>query len=81
MRITEIVALLTAERDRLDAAIKALSDPATHHAKPSRKAMVAPSALTGAPPVARKRKPLTAAQKKAHSERMKAFWAERRKKN
>jgi hypothetical protein len=78
MATEHILSLLIAERDKLTKAIEALSGtarPASSVAKVSGAATPA-----AAPAKKRKRKPLTPAQKKAHSERMKAFWAARRKK-
>jgi hypothetical protein len=88
MQTEHIVALLVAERDRLQRAITALQGSAVvkRRGRPAR--AVAAAAPVSAPPVAaaapapkarKKRKALTPAQKKAHSERMKAFWAARRK--
>ena len=70
MPIEQIVSLLVAERDRLNLAIEALQGSARRRAA---------AASTGAPARARKRKPMSAAKKKAQSERMKAFWEARRK--
>jgi hypothetical protein len=70
MQIEQIVTLLVAERDRLNRAITALEGSAGH------KSAGSPAA---AAPKTRKRKARTAAQRKAHSERMRAFWAARRK--
>jgi hypothetical protein len=75
MQTEQIVALLVAERDRLNRAIDALQGPAKRRGRPP--ASAATSAPTGRP---RKRKARTAAQRKAQSERMRAFWAARRKK-
>jgi hypothetical protein len=81
MGISEIVGLLIAERDRLERAIQALGAPAKRRGRPPRAAV--PAAVTAASlaPATqpRKRKALSPAQRKAHSERMKAFWAARRK--
>jgi hypothetical protein len=81
MQTEQIVALLVAERDRLNRAIEALngsSKPAKATAAP---APVKTKASAAAPSATSKktRKPLTAAQRKAHSERMREFWAARRK--
>jgi hypothetical protein len=78
MATEHILSLLIAERDKLSKAIEALGG-ATKPAS-SAKAAEAPAPTASAPAKTRKRKPLSAAQKKAHSERMKAFWAARRKK-
>ena len=80
MATEHILSLLIAERDKLSNAIEALGGTPKHVASPT-KAIEAPEpAAAAAPKKRRKRKPLSAAQKKAHSERMKAFWAARRKK-
>jgi hypothetical protein len=78
MATEHILSLLIAERDKLSKAIEALGGTPKPVASPS-KAIEAPATETAAPKK-RHRRPLTAAQKKAHSERMKAFWAARRKK-
>jgi hypothetical protein len=75
MATDHILTLLIAERDKLNKAIDALGGTT----KPAGPAAVAAPRVAAAPKK-RKRKPLTAAQKKAHSDRMKAFWAARRKK-
>lgn len=75
MPIDQILSLLVAERDRLNRAIQALQAGS----KGSRPAAKIASSAKPAPAAKRRRKPMSAAQKKAHSERMKAFWAERRK--
>ena len=80
MAINEIVAMLVAERDRLNRAIEALQGPAKRRGRPpasSAATVAAPAAAVK--PARRKRRKLTAAEKKAASERMKAFWAARRK--
>jgi hypothetical protein len=78
MATEHILSLLIAERDKLNKAIEALGGTTTPVSRPS-KVAEAPAVLA-APPSVKKRRPLTPAQKKAHSERMKAFWAARRKK-
>jgi hypothetical protein len=81
MEIEQIVTLLVVERDKLSRAIAALGGGAKHPGRPPKKA-AAPTQGVAQPasvPSKRKRKPMTAAQRKAHSERMKAFWAARRK--
>lgn len=80
MATEHIVSLLLAERDRLTRAIDALQGPAKRRGRPPRAAAAAPAASSPAKAKpARKRRKLTAAEKKAASERMKAFWAARRK--
>jgi hypothetical protein len=76
MQTEQILALLVAERDRLNRAIDALGGPAKRRGRPpgSGKTVAVPVVAT-AP---RKRRGRTAAERKAQSERMKAFWAKRR---
>lgn len=67
---TEALRLLIAERDRLNQAIAVLSRAEASGPSPD------------AEPAAKKRRgrpPMTLAQKKAQSEKMKAYWAKRRK--
>lgn len=71
MQTEQIVSLLVAERDRLNRAIEALQGGARRRGRPPGSA----STATGV----RKRRPRTAEQRRAHSERMKAYWAARRK--
>jgi hypothetical protein len=77
MGTTEIIGMLIAERDRIERAIQALGNPSKRRGRPPESKGA--TAGIAAPGNARGRKPMTAAQKKAHSERMKAFWAARRK--
>ena len=75
MPIEQIVSMLVAERDRLNRAIQALQGGS----KSPSPAAKSSSSAAPASAAKRSRKPMSPAQKKAHSERMKAFWAERRK--
>jgi hypothetical protein len=82
MEIQQIVSLLVSERDRLSRAIEALGGGGKRRGRPRRNAATAPIhdiAPAASLPRQRTRKPMTAAQRKAHSARMKAFWAARRK--
>jgi hypothetical protein len=69
MATEHILSLLIAEREKLSKAIEALRGASAPKVTPA-----------ATPAKTRKRKPLTAAQKKAHSARMSAFWAAKRKK-
>ncbi|MGA3189723.1 MAG: hypothetical protein ABSF22_21660 [Bryobacteraceae bacterium] len=86
MATEHIISLLIAERDKLNKAIEALGGSTTPVSRPSKSsespaaAPVVPAATPVAAAATKTRKPLTAAQKKHQSERMKAFWAARRKK-
>jgi hypothetical protein len=82
MGINEIVGLLIAERDRIERAIQALGGTsAKRRGRPPRTAVPVAAAVASPAPATQpgKRKGLSPAQRKAHSERMKAFWAARRK--
>jgi hypothetical protein len=81
MGISEIVGMLIAERDRIERAIQALGAPAKRRGRPPKAAAPAPVVVASPAPAKQpgKRKGLSPAQRKAHSERMKAFWAARRK--
>lgn len=74
MPTEHIVALLIAERDKLNRAIEALQQPGRRRGRPPKNPLAAPA--VGAP---QKRRGRTAAQKKAQSERMKRYWAKRKK--
>jgi hypothetical protein len=79
MATEHILSLLIAERDKLNKAIEALGGTTTPVSRPS-KVPDAPAPVAASVPAVRTRKPLSPAQKKKQSERMKAFWAARRKK-
>jgi len=72
MPTDQILQLLIAERERLNRAIEALQGPARRRGRP-------PAGITIAAPAAPARRKRTAAQNKAQSERMKAYWAKRRR--
>ena len=90
--IAQAIADRQGEIDRLQAEIKALTDveqllgasaPALRSASRRSSPRKATAASTESQPEAkpqRKRREMTAAEKKAVSERMTAYWAERRKK-
>jgi hypothetical protein len=86
MAIDNIVALLLAERDRLNRAIEALQGSTKRRGRPpgsgSKAAAVVTASHAGpakAAAPARKQRNLSPAQRKAASERMKAYWAAKRK--
>ncbi len=74
MPIDHILTLLIAERDKLNRAIEALQGSAKRLGRPPQ------NPLTAAAPIAKKRKRQSAARRKAQAERMKAYWAAKRKK-
>jgi D-Tyr-tRNAtyr deacylase len=73
MATEHILSLLISERDRLNKAIEALGGSTRHLGRPSKSFEAAAATHKG-------RRTFTAAQKKQQSERMKAYWAARRKK-
>jgi hypothetical protein len=82
MDTNQIVAVLIQERDRLNRAIEALSGSVKRRGRPPRTAATQAAPTTPAAKVATpkpRRKARSAAQLKAHSERMKAYWAKKRK--
>jgi len=79
MPTDQILTLLVAERDKLNRAIEVLGAPVKRRGRPPKNPLAtAASPMAVAPPVKR-RKPRSAAQRKAQAERMKAYWAKRRK--
>jgi hypothetical protein len=76
MPTEHIVALLIAERDRLNRAIEALQGPIKRRGRPPKNLVT-----TNPGPVPKKRgRTFTAAQRKAQAKRMKEMWAKRKKK-
>jgi hypothetical protein len=76
MQTEQIVALLVAERDRLNRAIQALQGGASHSGAAHHRgpAKAAPAAAKP-----KKRGGMSAAAREAQSERMRAYWAAKRK--
>jgi hypothetical protein len=83
MLTEQIVALLTAERDKLNRAIEALSGPIKRRGRPPRNPLaIAASAhvpVKAAAPAKRKGRTFSAAQRKAAAERMRLRWAAKKK--
>ena len=75
MPTEHIISLLIAERDKLNRAIEALQGSAKRRGRPPKNDSPA------APAIAAPRRKIrrTAAQRKAQAERMKAYWAAKRK--
>jgi hypothetical protein len=93
MQTEQIVVLLVAERDRLSRAIDALQGPTQRRGRPAAKKTsavdhntanvpdwVKPAAATVHAPAKRKAVVWDAAKKKAQSDKIKAYWAAKRKK-
>jgi hypothetical protein len=79
MPTEHIIALLVAERDKLNRAIEALQGPLKKRGRPPKNPLIAALAPTTAPATKRK-SGRSAAARKAQSLRMKAYWAAKRKK-
>jgi hypothetical protein len=84
MQTDHIVALLIAERDKLDRAIGALQGPIKRRGRPPKNTLaVAPATPTAAASSiatspARKKRRFSAAQRKQQAERMRHYWAAKR---
>ena len=80
MPTDQIVALLIAERDRLNRAIEVLQGPIKRRGRPPKNAgaMTPAAALADSKP-RRGRKGMSTAARKAQSARMKKYWAQKRK--
>jgi hypothetical protein len=80
MATDQIVALLIAERDRLNRAIEVLQGPTKRRGRPPKNpsALATAAALSNSRP-RRGRKSMSAAARKAQSARMKQYWAAKRK--
>ena len=78
MPTEQILAILIAERDKLNRAIEALQGSVKRRGRPPKNPLAAVGAATN-PVQPRKRRHRTAAQRKAQAERMKAYWAKRKK--
>jgi hypothetical protein len=78
MPTEQILGILIAERDKLNRAIEALQGPTKRRGRPPKVAAEIPAAAAPAAPQ-RQRKERTAAQRKAQSDKMKKYWAQRRK--
>jgi hypothetical protein len=74
MPTEHILGILIAERDRLSRAIEALQGPIKRRGRPPKSLVI-----QAAPAPERKRRGRSAAQRRAQSEKMKKYWALRRK--
>jgi hypothetical protein len=77
MPTEQIVALLVAERDRLNKAIEALQGPVRRRGRPPTNPVAIATAATVMP--RRARKGMSKAARKAQSDRMKKYWAARKR--
>jgi hypothetical protein len=85
MPTEQILALLIAERDKLNRAIEALQGPSKRRGRPPGNSWTFTTPLGSQvvserkPAAQKKRRKFTAAQRKQQAERMKAFWAAKKK--
>jgi hypothetical protein len=81
MDTPQIIAALIAERDRLNQAIMLLQGPTKRRGRPPKNQLTVGMAASAppAPSANGRRGGMTAASRKAQSERMKAYWAKKRK--
>jgi hypothetical protein len=80
MPTEHIMALLIAERDKLNRAIEALAGPMKRRGRPPKNLSAAAAASVVPLPSKKRKGGLSAAARKAQSQRMKAYWAAKRKK-
>jgi hypothetical protein len=77
-----ILALLVAERDKLNRAIEALQGPIKRRGRPPRNSSASgatPIATVPAPTAKKRKGGMSAIARKEQSQRMKAYWAAKRK--
>ena len=80
MQTEHIIALLIEERDKLNRAIEVLQGPTKRRGRPPKNSPTAAAIAVSAPAAAkRKRRIFSNAQRKLQAERMKAYWAAKRK--
>ena len=79
MNTEHILALLISERDKLNRAIEALGMPVKRRGRPPKNPLAAAATIAGVKAAPKKRSGMSAAKRKAQSERMKAYWAKRKK--
>jgi hypothetical protein len=82
MPTDQILALLIAERDKLNRAIEVLQGPTKHRGRPPKNLLngtISTAISEPAQPAKKKRRKFTAAQRKLQSEKLKAHWAAKKK--
>jgi hypothetical protein len=79
MPVEQILALLIAERDKLNRAIEALQAPTKRRGRPPKNPLAAAATAAGPASTKRKRPHFTAAQREAAAERMRQRWAAKKK--
>ena len=79
MPTEQILALLIAERDKLNRAIEVLQGPTKRRGRPPRNPLVEAATAATPAPAKKKRRQFTDAQRKAAAERMRQRWAAKKK--
>jgi hypothetical protein len=79
MLTEQILALLVAERDKLNRAIDALQGPAKRRGRPPKSPQAAAVSAALAAPKKKRGRTFTAAQRKAAAERMRLRWAAKKR--
>ena len=79
MPTDHIVAILIAERDKLTRAIEALQGPTVRRGRPAKNATSAAEDAPAPAKKTRKKRTFTPEQRAAQAEKMKQFWAKKRK--
>jgi hypothetical protein len=79
MQTQEILNLLVIERDKLTRAIEALQGPLKRRGRPPKNSLAVATLSSEPAQPARKKRKFTAAQRKEQSERVKAYWAAKKK--
>jgi hypothetical protein len=79
MPIDHILALLIAERDKLNRAIEALQGPTKRRGRPPKNPFDAATPTEVAKPARKKRRKFSTAQREAAAERMRQRWAAKKK--
>jgi hypothetical protein len=79
MPTDHILALLIAERDKLNRAIEALQGPTKRRGRPPKNPLIADAPSDVAKPAKKKRRKFSAAQREAAAERMRQRWAAKKK--
>jgi hypothetical protein len=81
MQTDEILTLLILERDKISRAIEALQGPIRRRGRPPRNSVngAKPTAASEPDQPARKKRRFTAVQRRQQAERMKAYWAAKKK--
>jgi hypothetical protein len=79
MPTEQILALLIAERDKLNRAIEPLQGPTKRRGRPPKNSKVVAKNSLSPSPVPKKRQQFTAAQREAAADRMRQRWAAKKK--